>query len=124
MSLKFVGSALFGVLIMGLFFQASPPKVTHDFPSEMKPEVKEQYIVLWEKGKILFDLNCAKCHMVKQGRKLLYPDFSPGQIKGYEIRIQNAQHEMSLLEETITPEELGLVSTFLTYKTKNPPLKK
>ncbi len=118
----FVASFCFIVLL--IFIQAAPPKVTHDFPAEMKPEVKEQYIVLWEKGKVLFDLNCAKCHMVKQGKKTMYPDFSPGQIKGYEIRVQNAKHEEALPEENVTPEELGLISTFLTYKTKNPPLKK
>jgi mono/diheme cytochrome c family protein len=124
MSLKSATLALFGLLVISLFFQASPPKVTHDFPAEMKPEVKAQYIVLWEKGKVLFDLNCAKCHMVKRGKKVLYPDFSPGQIKGYEIRVQNAKHEEALPEENVTPEELGLISTFLTYKTRNPPLDK
>lgn len=98
------------------FLGATPPKVTHQFPAEMKPEVKVEYIKMWEKGKILYDLNCAKCHNTKVKKIDIYPDFAPSQIKGYEIRVQNAQHEMSLLEETVTPEELGLISTFLIYK--------
>lgn len=101
------------------FLSAAPPKVTHQFPAEMKPEVKVEYIKMWEKGKILYDMNCAKCHNTKVKKIDIYPDLTSSQIKGYEIRVQNPQHEMSLLEEAITPEELGLVSTFLIYKASN-----
>jgi hypothetical protein len=40
-------------------------------------------------------------------------------LKGYEIRVSNAQREENMPDEKVTAEELGLISTFLLYKKKN-----
>lgn len=90
----------------------------YELPEAMKPEVKVEYAKLCDKGKILYDMNCAKCHNTETKHASLIPDFTQDQIRGYEIRVSNPKHEMSLLEEQITPEELGLISTFLMYKKK------
>lgn len=91
----------------------------YELPEAMKPEVKVEYAKLCDKGKTLYDMNCAKCHNTETKHASLIPDFTQDQLRGYEIRVSNPKHEMSLLEEQVTPEELGLISTFLMYKKKS-----
>lgn len=90
-----------------------------DFPQAMLPHVKTEYAARYNKGQILYNINCAKCHTTKAGRKLIVPDFKPEQLRGYELRIANAKHESSMPDSLVTEEELGIIMTFLTYKKKN-----
>ena len=97
----------------------SQAKLVYEFPNEMAEPVKAEFLKICEKGKILYDINCAQCHNIKKGRKEIIPDFTPEQLKGYEIRVSNAQHEENMPDEKVTAEELGLISTFLLYQKKN-----
>lgn len=94
-------------------------KIKYEFPKEMLPEVQAEYLKLCDKGRILYQLNCSSCHSTFKGKRELIPDFTYEQLSGYAIRVSNGQHEMSLLEEQVTPEELALISTFLIYKKKD-----
>jgi hypothetical protein len=94
-------------------------KLAYEFPQEMKPDIKEHYTQQWKKGKILYEINCAKCHNTKVKGRVTVPDFTPEQLVGYEFRVKNQKHEANLTEESISPEELGMIVTFLTYKKKN-----
>lgn len=70
------------------------------------------------KGKVLYDINCAKCHnMVVKGKNII-PDFSQEKLTGYELRVANREHEGSMPDTKVTAEELVFISTFLTYKKK------
>ncbi len=94
-------------------------KITYDFPAAMAADVREGYIKRWEKGKSLYELNCAKCHTtVVRGRHVV-PDFTENQLVGYTIRVTNQKHEAALTDESVSEEELGQIMTFLTYKKKN-----
>lgn len=93
--------------------------VEPDFPEAMLPHVKTEYAARYDKGQVLYNMNCAKCHTTKTGRKLIVPDFKPEQLRGYELRIANAKHESSMPDSLVTEEELGIIMTFLTYKKKN-----
>ncbi len=94
-------------------------KPAYVFPATMPEAIKEDYTKQCDKGLILYEINCARCHSTKEGRKTIIPDFSQEQLIGYELRVKNAQHEANMPETTITAEELGLITTFLTYKKKN-----
>jgi cytochrome c peroxidase len=98
---------------------SSQQPVTYAFPEAMTTPVKNEFTKVCDKGKILYDINCAGCHNIKKGRKQLIPDFTPEQLKGYELRVSNAQHEENMPDEKVTAEELSLISTFLLYKKKN-----
>ncbi len=97
----------------------SQAKVVYEFPEAMAEPVRVEFLKICQKGKILYDINCAQCHNIKRGGKELIPDFDAEQLKGYEIRVANAQHEENMPDEKVTAEELGLISTFLMYKKKN-----
>lgn len=91
---------------------------THNFPPEMKEDVKAQYIKLFEKGRILYQINCAKCHNTKEKGVELMPEFTKEHLAKYELRIQNPDHEEELNETRVNAEELAQIMTFLTYYTK------
>jgi mono/diheme cytochrome c family protein len=94
-------------------------KAAYSFPPTMSAPIRDEYAKLCDKGQILYEENCAKCHNVRVKGKLVIPDFTQEQINGYEIRVGNAKHEGALTDEAITSEELGLISTFLLYKKKS-----
>lgn len=97
---------------------AHQKKVAYDFPPAMPESVRSGYMEICNKGKVLYDINCAKCHnMVVKGKDII-PDFSQEKLTGYELRVANREHEGSMPDTKVTAEELVLISTFLTYKKK------
>lgn len=97
----------------------SQKKPEADFPTAMLPDVKEEYAKRFEKGRILYELNCAACHTTKKGRKKVVPDFKPEQLRGYALRVANAEHESQMPDSLVSEEDLGIIMTFLSYKKKN-----
>ncbi|MBS1779172.1 MAG: hypothetical protein JST70_07580 [Bacteroidetes bacterium] len=94
-------------------------KAKYEFPEAMQPSVRAGFKEICDKGQVLYNITCAGCHNVKVKGKEKIPDFTLEQLKGYEIRITNAQHESSMPDEKVTAEELGQISTFLMYKKKS-----
>jgi len=90
-----------------------------EFPPEMGEPVRVQFREAGEKGRILYELNCAACHDQTVKGKHVIPDFTADALKGYEIRVSNKMHEENMPDEKVTAEELGLISVFLTYKKKS-----
>jgi hypothetical protein len=95
-------------------------ELAYELPEAMLPNVKMEYAKRCDKGKILYDMNCAKCHSTKKNRKEVIPDWNAEQLRGYELRVANAQHEKNMPDSMVTEEELGIIMTFLSYKKKNP----
>jgi len=94
----------------------SQAKLVYEFPEAMAEPVKSDFFQSCQKGKSVYDIKCDQCHNIIKGSSELRPDFTPEQLKGYEIRVSNAQHEENMPDEKVTAEELGLISTFLLYK--------
>ena len=95
--------------------------VTIDLPTEMLPHVKTHYQAECARGQVLYDLNCGKCHTTYVKRKKIVPDFSEDQLRGYELRLTNKKHQAELTDSVVSEEELGVIMTFLRYKTRNNP---
>jgi hypothetical protein len=93
-------------------------KVQYEFPAAMSEPVRTGYKAQCEKGEILYDINCAKCHNTKMKKREIIPDFTEEQLVGYELRMLNPKHEEGIPETNVTAEELGLIMTFLKYKKK------
>ncbi len=99
-------------------FAQKAKKSDYEFPAEMKPHVQEAYLIECEKGKILYGINCAKCHSTFEKKREIIPSFTAEQFEAYKIRIANTQHEQNMTEEQLAPDELGMIITFLTYRKK------
>lgn len=85
----------------------------------MAPHVKAGYVEMWEKGKILYGINCARCHSTYIKKKEVLPEFTDEQLQGYEVRVADPEHEMSVSEAKVTAEELNLITIFLTYRVRD-----
>jgi hypothetical protein len=94
-------------------------KMTYEFPEAMTENVRKEYLRQCEKGAVLFDISCAKCHTKKTmfGKKIY--DFTSEQLYSYEIRRSNKTHENTLTSETVTTEELGYIIVYLQYKKRS-----
>jgi mono/diheme cytochrome c family protein len=98
--------------------QAAP---LYKLPDIMPQHIKTEYAKMCDKGLILYQINCGTCHTKQVDGKDVIPDFSIQQINDYELRVLNPKHESEIPETIVTPEELSLIMTFLTYKLKNEP---
>ena len=90
--------------------------IRYSFPAEMSETVRDQYLRDWQKGKALYQENCARCHNTKKGRRQHIPIFPADKLAGYGIRLDNPDHERSLPETRVTTDELVSIITFLSYK--------
>lgn len=112
--------SLFTISIIFITAACSVQKyIEPDFPEAMLPHVKAEYAQRYEKGQILYNMNCATCHTTKSGRKYIVPDFHPDQLRGYVLRVANTEHENNMPDSLVSEEELGIIMTFLSYKKKN-----
>jgi len=93
------------------------PKASYQFPKEMLPHVRAEYLERCDRGKRLYELNCSGCHTIGKGRNAVIPDFDQVKLQGYAIRIANARHISSMPDSIVSEEELVLISNFLLYKT-------
>lgn len=107
------------LLLPGSSANGQKNRVAAEFPKEMQGAVLAEYEKMWDKGRVLWDMNCARCHNTNERRREIVPDFRQEQLIGYELRVKNAQHDTGIAEERVSTEELGLIMTFLTYKKKN-----
>jgi hypothetical protein len=91
-----------------------------DYPDNMVADTaKKRFVKEFNKGKILYNLNCAKCHNIMVDKKPVIPDFSLPQLMDYEIRIQYQAHEEDLKEINIAHDELDFIVLYLRYKKKS-----
>lgn len=100
-------------------FAGDKKKETYVFPDAMAQPIRDEFTKLCDKGKILYEINCQKCHTTyEKGRKIV-PDFTEEQLGAYSIRVANAKHEDNVSESNVSAEELALITTYLSYKKKN-----
>lgn len=88
----------------------------YNFPSDISEEAIITNQKMLEKGRVLYNLNCAKCHNKKEKGKIVIPDFTSDQLDSYIIRITNEKHVNSLSETSITARDLEAIQFFFSYK--------
>jgi hypothetical protein len=94
-------------------------EILYELPAEMMPHVKTHYSQQCDKGYVLWNKNCSRCHDQRKDGKKIIPDFKPEQLTGYTLRTQNKRHETNLPDSLVSEEDLAIIMTFLTYKKKN-----
>ena len=68
---KIITLALIFITALWLIACVSQPKIQfYDFPADIAEEAKVANLKLIEKGRILYNINCAKCHNTKEKGKI------------------------------------------------------
>ena len=110
------------VLASGLSCTSQAKIQYYDMPADIAAEAKTANLTTIEKGRILYNINCAKCHNTKDKGKIFLPDFTNEQLESYTIRIKNEVHVNSLPENKVTAEELEAIQFFFAYKKPSKPV--
>ncbi len=94
-------------------------KIEFQYPDDIVVDsAKKIFEKQFKQGHILYDISCAGCHTVTEGKKQIIPDFSLPQLMDYEMRIY-PEHAEELPDTRITDVELTKIITFLRYKKKS-----
>lgn len=119
---KITGILIFFILIISFIACVTQPKLQYyNFPEDITEEAKAANLKMLEKGRVLYNINCAKCHNKKINGKIVIPDFTNTQLESYTIRIQNEVHVNSLPENKLTSQELEAIQFFFSYKKPSQP---
>lgn len=94
----------------------------YPFPEDIAEQAKVENTQKIEKGRILYNINCAGCHNKKEGRKIILPDFTEVQLETYTIRLANETHSTAIPENKVTAEELEEIRFFFLYKKPSKPV--
>lgn len=114
---------LFFLLTISMIACVSQQKIQYyNFPDDIAEDAKTANLKMIEKGRILYSVNCAKCHNTKEKRRILIPDFTNDQLDSYIIRVKNEAHVNNLSETKVTVEELEAIQFFFSYKKPSRPV--
>jgi mono/diheme cytochrome c family protein len=115
---------LFFILIVGLMACVTQAKIQYNnFPSDIAEEAKIANTKMIERGRVLYNINCAQCHNKKIKNKIYVPDFTSDQLDTYILRINNEAHLKTLPETRVTSEEIQDIQFFFSYKKPSLPIK-
>ena len=95
-------------------------KVEYAFPDDAKtlpgyPELMEHL----ENGKILYKINCGKCHGVFTKGKKSIPNFSRIQLDNYNSNFMKKDPKNHAVAKKLSQEQLGDIILFLTFIKKD-----
>jgi uncharacterized protein YicC (UPF0701 family) len=96
--------------------------INYNLPDDslsMNDSAKKEFVKSFDKGQIVYNLICAKCHNKIVNGLEVVPDFSLPQLMDYEIRIQYPIHQERLSPENLSATELDDVVNYLRYKKKS-----
>jgi mono/diheme cytochrome c family protein len=105
------------VLLMLLFtYCATKKKVEYDIPSHYGPQARANAIDWFEKGKILYKVDCAGCHGIYKKGKDSVPNFTKTQIDNYNAMYIKGDPRNHSVASKLSPEQLYYILTFLRLR--------
>jgi hypothetical protein len=106
------------IFLVSLLFQAcaSKKKVEYDIPSHYTEQARENAIDWFEKGKILYKVDCAGCHGIYKKGKDSVPNFTKTQIDNYNAMYIKGDPKNHSVASNLSPEQLYYILTFLRLR--------
>ena len=114
--MKYTYSILFLLILVAC---ATQKPVLYHYPAGMKHSKRAAFVADCEKGKVLYGIHCARCHNTMVDGKEVLPNFTPIQLEGYDLRMDEPKHKPTLTERNMPQEELDLIIKYLWYKKPN-----
>jgi hypothetical protein len=100
-----------------IFIQcSSKKKVEYDIPSHYGKEARENAIDWFEKGKILYKIDCAGCHGIYKKGKDSVPNFTKTQIDNYNAMYIKGDPRNHSVASKLSPDQLYYILTFLRLR--------
>lgn len=109
---------MIGLVLLSIFTACVSNK-NYILPKGLSTSQKKDFVLQFNQGRTLYDLNCASCHNKTINQKIVVPDFTVEQFEIYKIRIKNEPHVTSLGPQQITPSEMNKILFFFIHKKKN-----
>ena len=112
---------LLAVLILYLLISPAGCKdknIQPNFPVRLSPSQKAEISKKWDKGKLLFKANCAKCHGVFTKGKDSIPNFSKVKMDLYATRFLARDPKNHAVMAQLYQEDFNTILVFLTYLKK------
>jgi cytochrome c len=91
-------------------------KVEYDIPSHYGKQARENAIDWFEKGKILYKVDCAGCHGIYKKGKDSVPNFTKTQIDNYNAMYIKGDPKNHSVASRLSPEQLYYILTFLRLR--------
>jgi hypothetical protein len=108
-------SGLF-VVCLGIVHCTSQKKTEYDIPSHYTEQARANAIDWFEKGKILYKIDCAGCHGIYQKGKDSIPNFTKTQIDNYNAMYIKGDPKNHSVAAKMSPEQLYYILTFLRLR--------
>ena len=107
-----------GCLLMecGSSKKVDSKKVEYDIPSHYTEQARENAIAWFEKGKILYKVDCAGCHGIYNKAKDSVPNFTKTQIDNYNAMYIKGDPKNHSVAANLSPEQLYYILTFLRLR--------
>jgi mono/diheme cytochrome c family protein len=111
---------VFTLLVCILFFQCSRfNKITCNIPADYPEARRQQIIGLFDKGKVLYKINCSQCHGIFTKGEDKVPNFTTTQIDNYSASFLRRDPKNHAIVAQMSQEQMGEILTFLRYKKIN-----
>jgi hypothetical protein len=115
-SMRFVFIVM-GLSASWLFMECgSSKKVEYDIPDHYTEQARENAIAWFEKGKILYKVDCASCHGIYNKGKDSVPNFTKTQIDNYNAMYIKGDPKNHSVAANLSPEQLYYILTFLRLR--------
>jgi mono/diheme cytochrome c family protein len=103
-----------------LFFQCTSfNKVTYNIPADYPEARRQQIIELFNKGKVLYKINCSQCHGIFTKGQDKVPNFTNTQIDNYSASFLRRDPKNHAVAVQMSPEQMNEILVFLRFKKIN-----
>jgi hypothetical protein len=104
------------LISLSIVYCTSQKKTEYDIPSHYTEQARENAIDWFEKGKILYKVDCAGCHGIYNKGKDSIPNFTKTQIDNYNAMYIKGDPKNHSVAAKLSPEQLYYILTFLRLR--------
>jgi hypothetical protein len=91
-------------------------KVEYDIPSHYGKQARANAIDWFQKGEILYKVNCAKCHGIYKKGKESVPNFTKTQIDNYNAMYIRGDPKNHSVAAKLSQDQMYYILTFLRLR--------
>ena len=95
---------------------ATQKQTEYDIPSHYTEQARANAIDWFEKGKVLYKIDCAGCHGIYKKGKDSIPNFTKTQIDNYNAMYIKGDPKNHSVAAKLSPEQLYYILTFLRLR--------